>query len=634
MNTPQNKRLILRFVGWFFLINSVLFWVIGSLYLKKILLSPTLFANFLADYSTFSGKILVVCFAVVNYLTYMMALAFIPALFIGIFAYIIPAKRFIWFLSACIATLSLILLIINNCVFSMFKFHLNTDIFNLFFNGQWHDVFDFSRSELKLSIIVLCLVWVIEVVIAYFVWNKIIVTDKFLCGRTIALFWLGGFLFSYFTLLQSVDRNNNLFSQQTPNLPFYNQLIVYLIPDKNAEALLDRYGEGHFYQPIFSNDPLNYPLHPLQCSRPENPPNIIWIMVDSLRFDSLKPQYMPNLMAFAERSWQFKRHLSGGNSTQPGLFSLFYSIPSSYWTAALEQNIPPVLIQLLLKYSYMLRVVWSSEMVIPPFDKTIYLGISNINLYGASGDDIGNKDRYVTEEALQFLSDKDLKQPFFLNLFYDAPHGYCRDQSFPAPYQPAISECSRIAMTNDVDPIPYYNRYLNSVRFIDGELAKILTLLEEQGYLKNSIVLVTSDHGQEFNDNNLNYWGHAGNFTDVQVHVPLILYWPEQSPRVIQYETSSYDVVPTLLKRAFDCQNPIIDYSIGQDLLDEHNRLPFVISGSYSNMALIEPDRQTTLRTSGGALITNVRGEPIPNAKPRMPILKKALELMRLYYSR
>ena len=634
MYNPQNKRLILRFVGWFFLINSILFWIVGSIYLKKILLSPSLFANFLADYSTFSGKVLVVLFALVNYFSYMMVLAFIPAILIWIFAYILPAKRFIWLLCVLIATLSLMLLIINNCVFSMFKFHLNRDIFNLFFNGQWYDVFDFSGRELKISISVLCLVGALEVAIAFFVWNKIIVTDKFLIGRTIGLFWLGGFLFSYFTLLQSVDDNNNLFSQQTPNLPFYNQLIVYLIPDKNAEEVLDRYGEGHFYQPVFSNDPLNYPLHSLQCSRPENPPNIIWIMVDSLRFDSLQPEYMPNLAAFAERSWQFKKHLSGGNSTQPGLFSLFYSIPSSYWTAVLEQNIAPVFTQLLLKYHYMIRVIWSSEMIIPPFDKTIYGGISNLNLFGASGDDIGNRDRFVTEEAIKFLTDKTLKQPFFLNLFYDAPHGYCRDQSYPAPYQPAIKECSRIAMTNEVDPIPYYNRYLNSVRFIDGELAKILTRIEEQGYLNNSIVLITSDHGQEFNDNKLNYWGHAGNFTAVQVQVPLILYWPGQQSRVIHYETSSYDVVPTLLKRVFDCQNPFVDYSIGQDLLDEKNRLPFVLAGSYSTMALIERDRQTTLRTSGGALITNIRGEPIPDAKPRMPNLRKALELMRLYYSR
>ncbi|CAM2821026.1 DUF3413 domain-containing protein [Legionella worsleiensis] len=633
MDNPQNRRLIVRFVGWFFLINSVMFWIVGSLYLKKILFSPTLFANFLADYSTVSGKILVVFFAVVNYLTYMMVLAFIPALLVWGIAFVLPEKRLVWFLSVVLATLSLVLLIINNCVFSMFKFHLNGDIFTLFFNGQWHDVFDFSERELRIFFGGMVLIAAMEGGVAYWVWNKIIVPVRFLIGRTIALFWLGGFLLSYFTLLHSMDGNNNLFSQQTPNLPFYNQLIVYLIPDKNAEELLDRYGEGHFYQPLFSNDPLNYPLHSLQCAKPENPPNIIWILVDSLRFDSVRPEYMPNLSAFAKRSWQFNRHLSGGNSTQPGLFSLFYSIPASYWTAVLEQKVPPVMMGLLLKYRYVMNVLWSSEMVIPPFDKTIYLGLSDLNGYGAPGDDIGNKDRWVTEQAIKFLTARDLKHPFFLNLFYDAPHGYCRDQSYPEPYQPAIKECSRIAMTNEVDPLPYYNRYLNSVRFIDNELAKILDHLEQHGFLENSIVMITSDHGQEFNDNRLNYWGHAGNFTDVQLHVPLILYWPSQSPRIIDYETSSYDVVPTLLKRVFNCKNPVIDYSIGQDLLEQQHRLPFVLAGSYSTMAFREPYRQTTLRTSGNMVVTNSHGEPIPNAKPRVPYLKKALELMRLYYA-
>ncbi len=634
MNNPSTRPLLLRFVGWFFLMNSIIFWIVGYVYLKKIYLSPSLFANYLADYSTSSGKILVVFFGLVNYLSYMMALAFLPSLIIMLVACVMPYKRLIWFLSVSVASLSLMLLIINNIIFLMFKFHLNVSILSLFFNGQWHDVFDFSTRELEIALAIAGLILVIELLVAYWVWNKIILAARWHIGRTIALFWLGGFLFSYFTLIQSIDNNNNLFSQQTPNLPFYNQLIVYLIPDKNAEDILYRYSEGHFYQPIFSNEKMNYPLHPLMCTVPEKPLNIILIMVDSLRFDSVQPQYMPHLSVFAKQSWQFKKHLSGGNSTQPGLFSLFYSLPSSYWTAVLEQKIAPVLTSLLIKYGYLMRVFWASEMVVPPFDQTIYRGISNLSLEGAEGTDIGNRDRSVTRDAIKFLTEHQSEDPFFLNLFYDAPHGYCRDQSFPAPFQPAIKECSRVAMTNDLDPLPYYNRYLNTVHFIDGELKQLLTTIKQQGYLNNSIVIITSDHGQEFNDNKQNYWGHAGNFTDVQVHIPLIIHWPESNPELIEYKTSSYDVVPTLLRRAFNCENPIIDYSIGQDLLINSDRLPFVISGSYSNLGLIEADRLTTLRTTGGFVITDVHGVPMPMAKPGTTHLKKALELMRLYYSR
>lgn len=628
------NRLILRFVGWYFLFNSIFFCVLGYGYLKNILWSPSLFVNSLADYSSILGKLFIVTFALVNYFSYMMLLGFIPALFVYILALLVPSKRFIRLISILIGTLSLMVLIINNCVYSMFKFHLNGAVFELIFNGQWYDVFDFSRRELLDASLILVLLALIETGMAFFVWNKIILTGAYRVGRTIAVLWLGGFLFSYLGLLQSIAQNNNLLSQQIPNLPFYNQLIVLLIPDKNAEDILYRYSEEHFSQPLFSNDPLRYPLNPMNCSKPDNPPNIILIMVDSLRFDSVNRNYMPNLSRFAERSWQFNHYLSGGNSTQPGLFSLFYSIPSSYWTAMLEQGKSPVLMQVLIQYGYDAKVLWSSEMISPPFDKTIYAGIKELSLNGSPGDDIGNRDRYVSEQAIQFLAERKDRQPFFLNLFYDAPHGYCREQSFPAPYQPAISACSRIAMTNNVDPLPYYNRYLNTVSFIDGELAKLLSAVEQFGYLKNSIVIITADHGQEFNDSKQNYWGHAGNFTRAQVQVPLIIHWPNKSPSTFNYLTSSYDVVPTLLQEIFDCHNPVIDYSIGQNLLMEQGRFPFILAGSYSNMGIIEPDRLTTLRTSGAVVITNVHAEPELNAQPRVTILQKALELMRLYYAK
>ncbi len=144
--------------------------------------------------------------------------------------------------------------------------------------------------------------------------------------------------------------------------------------------------------------------------------------------------------------------------------------------------------------------------------------------------------------------------------------------------------------------------------------------------------MFTSDHGQEFNDNHQNYWGHSGNFTKAQVHVPLIMYWPGEKPREINYITSGYDVVPTLLMRLFSCKNPISDYSIGQNLLVKSGRLPFILVGSYTNMGIIESDRLTTLERSGEVNITDTGAGPLPGAKPRMDITNQALALMRAYF--
>ncbi|HAT9123729.1 TPA: DUF3413 domain-containing protein, partial [Legionella pneumophila] len=44
----RKNNLTLRFVGWFFLINSFIFWLVGLGYLKSILLNASLFKNYIA----------------------------------------------------------------------------------------------------------------------------------------------------------------------------------------------------------------------------------------------------------------------------------------------------------------------------------------------------------------------------------------------------------------------------------------------------------------------------------------------------------------------------------------------------------------------------------------------------------
>ena len=632
----KNKH-IFRFIGWFFFANTLVFWVLGSGYLRAILSSSSLFGNSIAQCSNLIEKFFIVLFALASYFSHMMLLAFIPAIILFLFACVAPSRRFIVLLSILLVTFSIFCLIADTRIFFMYKFHINATIIAFIFSPYWQGVFDFSRYELMIMLFSVTVIFLFEVLIAWFVWKKIILAERFKIGKTITFIWLGGVFFSYFTLLLSIDQNINLFSQQTPNLPLFNQFFVYVMPDKNAQDILMRYSEQSFSQPLFSNDLLHYPLHPMQCNAPKKPYNIILIMVDSLRFDSLQPEYMPNVSKFVTKGWQFQHHLSAGNATQPGVFSLFYGIPSNYWTAVLEQKKTPVLVDLLLKYGYDTDIVWSMGMFNPPFNKTVYAGFKNLPLDGAPGADVGNWDRHTTQKAIEFLSARHEKntvekKPFYMHLFYDAPHGFCSDQSFDKPYQPAHEKCSRIAMTNDIDPFPYYNRYLNAVKFVDDEIGKVLNTIERQGYLENSIVIFTSDHGQEFNDNHQNYWGHAGNFTESQTHVPFVIYWPGEKPEKIDHLTSGYDVTPTILTRLFDCKNPISDYSIGQNLFDKERNLPFILAGSYINMGLIESDRLTTLETSGRINITNLNAAPLADAKPRMETINQALRLMRKYF--
>lgn len=109
---------------------------------------------------------------------------------------------------------------------------------------------------------------------------------------------------------------------------------------------------------------------------------------------------------------------------------------------------------------------------------------------------------------------------------FDAPHGYDFPPNFEPKYEPMLKEVNYLKLNNDTDPAPFFNRYKTSVRYVDSMAAKVLDKLKESGDLDNTLVIITGDHGQEMNDNKLNFWGHNSNFTDAQVNVPFAIFGP------------------------------------------------------------------------------------------------------------
>ena len=123
--------------------------------------------------------------------------------------------------------------------------------------------------------------------------------------------------------------------------------------------------------------------------------------------------------------------------------------------------------------------------------------------------------------------------------------------------------------------------------------------LRESGMLEHSVVLVTGDHGQEFNENGKNYWGHAANYTKYQIQVPLLVYYPGVEARVYNHRTTHYDIAPTLLQRAMGVSNPPSDYSMGRALHDSTSRGWHVV-GNDINYAFVTDDGLIIEKKGGG----------------------------------
>ena len=90
--------------------------------------------------------------------------------------------------------------------------------------------------------------------------------------------------------------------------------------------------------------------------------------------------------------------------------------------------------------------------------------------------------------------------------------------------------------------------YDGEVSYHDKELEKFLAKLDELGLTEDTIFVITSDHGEEFDDHGS--WGHGHSVFQELIHVPLVVRWPgvtEGGSRVPQV-VSTMDIGPTILE--------------------------------------------------------------------------------------
>ena len=66
--------------------------------------------------------------------------------------------------------------------------------------------------------------------------------------------------------------------------------------------------------------------------------------------------------------------------------------------------------------------------------------------------------------------------------------------------------------------------YDTGIRYADDHAGRLLTALEQQGVLDDTIIIVSSDHGE--NQGELNIWGDHQTADEITCHIPLIIRWP------------------------------------------------------------------------------------------------------------
>jgi arylsulfatase A-like enzyme len=106
--------------------------------------------------------------------------------------------------------------------------------------------------------------------------------------------------------------------------------------------------------------------------------------------------------------------------------------------------------------------------------------------------------------------------------------------------------------------------YDGGLRTLDLRLKNFMDILKKEGLYKNSIIILTSDHGEEFGKNDVFF--HVTPFRST-LHVPLIIKAPGYSPRKVPDSVQGIDILPTILDLAG---------IVGKSNIEGESLLPFV----------------------------------------------------------
>lgn len=96
---------------------------------------------------------------------------------------------------------------------------------------------------------------------------------------------------------------------------------------------------------------------------------------------------------------------------------------------------------------------------------------------------------------------------------------------YPVKFQPYWESVNKLQLDADFDPELIKNNYKSTLHFVDNLIGRVLDDLMGRDLLDHTVVMITGDHGQEFNDYGKNYWGHGSNFGDYQLRVPMVVHW-------------------------------------------------------------------------------------------------------------
>ncbi|HYE07511.1 MAG TPA: sulfatase-like hydrolase/transferase [Planctomycetota bacterium] len=347
--------------------------------------------------------------------------------------------------------------------------------------------------------------------------------------------------------------------------------------------------------------PLAYPRRPLTFAPDAERLNVVLVAVECGRSDMLDPEVMPHLHAWSRAETVCADHWSGGHCTRFGLAAALFGFDGACFAQALAHRTESALIAALRARGYDCDMRSCGKLTYPELRQTAFVGLPEERMRDEWDGERVDRDRDMTDAFVAGLDQR--PRPFFSFLFYDASHQPYLYPPEHARFAPAtdLARLDYVAMSQDTTAAavrPLFNRYRNSLRYVDAQIARVIAALDQAGELDRTIVAVFGDHGEEFGE--CGHVGHAIAYTPWQCRSFCVLHLPGEPARVIERPTSHVDLLPTILMR-LGVANPVGDYSVGEMIGAGTGPRSLVLSG-WNDAAVVDDDGIVVFATAAGCM--------------------------------
>lgn len=521
---------------------------------------------------------------------------------------------------------------INMQVYKIYRFHLNGFILNMLTGPAAGDIFDFSWQ-----------LYVTEGLMLAFI-VALCIGGWWLSSRILQRWQKRHTLISILSLVGTLLIANGIHIYGSfvakPTVLKVVKLVPYYFPLSTSDLLEDMGFERHTIQvDEITDGDFIYPLHAIKTDTTlTKRPNILVILIDSWSRRALTEECMPNLWQLAHQEQWYQNHVSCGNGTSYSVFGMFTGLQPYYWTAWDTNRKSPVLIDQLLKQGYNVRTYPSASLVDPPFARMLFGHVPNLTIRTA-GNSSFERDTNIKDNLISDLPTlKDSDKPFFAFIFFDLLHAYSLPKEYLLRFQPSWEYGRFDELHNDMDPTPFWNLYRNSAYQTDRMVGEIINSMKVLGMYDNTLIYITGDHAQEYNENHKNYWGHNSNFSQYQIGVPLIVHDPDTSSinhhpsTIYTHRTTHLDFVPTLMHDYLGVTNPIEDYSNGYLLNDTTPRLWHYVGNELRYAFIVEGDTILTKEGAGYIEVTDKHLNPVPDYHINPKDFDAAIKRLNRFY--